>query len=882
VRALALVPLLFLACEVERAAMETVEESVGSWLQTQQDWLQEAALRVLTLSKLDDANVNDVAQLLMSPAGQAKTKSRAFTVTPSPSGGAHDVRLASLGPVAGIDCLDPKTPLLFGKGNLTVVYGNNGSGKSGYTRILKRACGHAKAVDLKSNVFAPEPAVRSCTVSYSVNGKHASVDWSADGQAVSDLKATDIFDTDVSRTYLTGESSAAYSPPVIAFFENLVAVTKEVRNKLQLQQDLLVSKMPKLPVEYSATQIAQHLKGIGYRQTAAGLESLLAWGEGDAAALAQLTERLAQVDPLARARAKRAQNRQIASAIVALRKAVNHLLESKCNEYHRLRVDAVDKRRIATEGLQATTSSAKLTGIGGETWRALWTAAENYSKAQAYPAQQFPFTETGAKCVLCHQDLDEAARSRLSDFRSYVDGVLEQAASTAEAAFQAHLMTLPLVPVERDLETVLEAAGISGSDWAEKLKASWKNVASVIQELKNEKAERAPRGLDASEMDFCEALEAFANTLEGEALIYEADATSFDRVAASKAVLELKAKEWAAQQLDAIKSELIRLQSVEQFERWKKLTTSAATAISKKAGEVSEVVLTETYIGRFNAELNALSASRIKVALTKTRIQSGIPLHQIKLLKPTSAGVAPSQILSEGEYRIVALAAFLADVTGRGGKSPFIFDDPISSLDQDYEWKVALRLVELAKDRQVMVFTHRLSLYGALEDACKKAGDDWRKANLHQICIESFGGSTGHPVPPEAWNTPTKTANNILIQRLDIAKKLSDAGEISTYKTHAQSICTDFRKLLERTVEDDLLNAIVKRHRRSVTTDNKVIKLHKITKDDGEYFDALMTKYSCYEHSQSADTPVSIPLESELRTDLISLKTWRDSFHTRT
>ncbi len=55
-------------------------------------------------------------------------------------------------------------------------------------------------------------------------------------------------------------------------------------------------------------------------------------------------------------------------------------------------------------------------------------------------------------------------------------------------------------------------------------------------------------------------------------------------------------------------------------------------------------------------------------------------------------------ILSEGETRIAALAAFLADTTGSNQLAPFIFDDPISSLDQDFEERVVERLVCLISD----------------------------------------------------------------------------------------------------------------------------------------------------------------------------------------
>jgi hypothetical protein len=299
-----------------------------------------------------------------------------------------------------------------------------------------------------------------------------------------------------------------------------------------------------------------------------------------------------------------------------------------------------------------------------------------------------------------------------------------------------------------------------------------------------------------------------------------------------------------------------------------------------KAGEVAEKVITTAYVTRFNAELKALGAEHIRVELVKSRTAHGKALHQLRLKGATTAQAVDS-VLSDGERRIVSLAAFLADVSEKPHAAPFVFDDPISSLDHDFEWQVAQRLAELAKDRQVLVFTHRLSLYGAMEDAAKKNGDDWRKDHLEKRYIESFGGSSGHPADEAAWNAKTTKANNILLTRLTEATKAAEVGGGDAYRLHAQGICSDFRKLLERTVEDDLLSGVVKRHRRSVTTDNLLGQLPRITQEDCDFIDGLMTKYSCFEHSQSQETPAFLPEEPALRADLEGLRDWREKFHQR-
>ena len=374
-------------------------------------------------------------------------------------------------------------------------------------------------------------------------------------------------------------------------------------------------------------------------------------------------------------------------------------------------------------------------------------------------------------------------------------------------------------------------------------------------------------------------LNEYADRLNREANQFDQDATEFDRVLANKQKVELEAKIWASQQVESIKQEVFRLRNHKQYELWKSLTNPRN--ISAKAASISERAITEAYIQRFNDELQSLGAHHLKVELIKSRTSRGEVFHKIQLRGATSENLLPESVLSEGERRIISLAAFLADVVNKPYLAPFIFDDPISSLDHDYEWHVASRLADLAKQRQVVIFTHRLSLFGTMEDVSKKNGEQWHKAHFSALCIESFNGSAGNPAHQQTWNSNTKTANNILLTRLTDASNMGQQSGVGVYRQLAQAICSDFRKLLEKSVEDDLLNSIVRRHRRSITTDNKIHFLALIEKDDCMFIEQLMTKYSCFEHSQSTEIPIRIPEEHELRSDIENLILWRDALNAK-
>lgn len=300
--------------------MSQVHEEIKAWLLTQPEWLQEAADRVLNQGRLHDQDIAAVAELLRTDKGQAVTKHRTYASlikTPAMPG---ELRLVSISDVQGIENLSPSAPLEFGAGNLVVVYGHNGSGKSGYTRILKRASGKLRAAPLKANVFGDEPAARQCKLEFKVGQNTMASVWKADDKALDALRAIDIFDSDEAQHYLTKESSAVYVPPLVFLFEQLAAGCDSVKEFLQTEQGKLVSGLPAMPAEFAATEPARRYAALPPNMTAAEVDQFTAWTQEHAEKLHDLTERLKVADPLAVATQRRGRKAQVLQIALALGK----------------------------------------------------------------------------------------------------------------------------------------------------------------------------------------------------------------------------------------------------------------------------------------------------------------------------------------------------------------------------------------------------------------------------------------------------------------------------------------------------------------------------------------------------------------------------------
>lgn len=847
--------------------MSNVNNEIVDWLHAQPHWVQLAATKVYAQEEVKDDLIDELLGLLKTKEGQSKENKIDLTgILKGYSAATEDIRILSIGEIEGIDALAPRSPLPFSP-KLSVVYGSNGSGKSGYARILKKLCGKPNAVDLLPNVFKSTPQKRQCTVVAKIDGTEKTFVWQVNNKPIDELTPVDVFDNHTGFFYIDKEQEVSYVPNEVALFERLVIVFQKLQQKLKSEKEAIHSKLPARPTEFGNNKyIAAMFDRLKQDTDVKVVEEFFRFTDENIKELAQLEERMS-ASPIDLATKKHKRTKQIELLIKQVATAAELVSIESVKIIQKLENDAEQKRKIARQAADAIVNETSFNGFGNETWKAMWQAARNYSEQSAYPGVEYPVVEQGAKCVLCEQELNDAAKHRMVRFESYVTGELESSATTAEKKLQEALNRLPEKPKDSELVTALQAAQLDEDKWLPVFVEVWTEIENVAI---NERNRERPSHIhyDLPKDTFLE-VEKLIEDLKLETQQHNKDADGFDKEALKKEILELKAKKWAGDYIQSIREEISQLQKKYDIDEWLKSVNT--TTVSKEAGRISEVLVTDAFVTRFNKELKLLGASKVDVELIKTktklgRVQHKIQLHGLNRLHSRSKAM---NVLSEGEQRIVSLAAFLADMTSKPNSAPFIFDDPISSLDQTYEERTAKRLVELSTDRQVIVFTHRLSLLGQLVD---KGNADYR-----HIRREPWGCGEHSDLPLFA-KKPINAVKDLKNTKLSAARKVFEEHGYDSYYPLAKAICSDFRILLERIVEFELLADVVTRHRREVHTKGKIHKLATITSHDCELFEQLMGDFSCFEHSQSDEAPVEIPNPDILDVALTKIIDWHANF----
>jgi len=749
----------------------------------------------------------------------------------------------------------------------------NGSGKSGYARLLKHACGARYKADLLPNVFDAAKPRPSCEVTVVTGTDAKTFEWKAEPDGIRLLRSIHVFDTSVAESYVDSKNQASYEPRRMRFLSSLIHVCDAVANELATRKRALPKTFPSVPTEHTLTVAANFISQLRDTTKAKAIDAACVWSDESLEARQNIERSLKQHDVAARVKQLGLDKRTLALFVESYNALKGATSDEEVSKLLKFKQDATTKRKAATEDAAQVFSGSALDGIGSASWRLMWEQAREFSRAIAYPERDFPATDDGDLCVLCHQPLDAEAKRRLSGFEAFVKGGLEASATRAEKEYANTVAALPSLPDREKWK--LDVDFLKGDPAAGE--TLFDAIAARLAAVpKLETTEALPQ-VDWTTIDAAVLATSVAQTKEASAL--EDLGKDGKKAELEKKLKELKASEWLSQQKAAVLQEIDRLAALKRLEKAEASTKT--NALTAKKNELAKDELEAGYRERFLAELQKLGGTRLKVEPVAVREGKG-KISFILEIKDAVLKASTSSVLSEGESRIVALAAFLADITGSGQPTPFIFDDPVSSLDQEFEERVVERLVELARTRQVVVFTHRLSLLALVEDAVEaRKRTETAVPALSVVTLRRIGGSTGRVDELDVRHKKPKSGfTAIRDHKLPKIRTHERDGSAVEFDSALKTACGDFRILTERSIEKVILNGLIERFRRSIQT-KQLKSLTKLNSADCALLDSLMTKYSKFEHSQPDELAGMLPAPDELAADLDTIIAWIEEFEKR-
>lgn len=847
-------------------------------------WQSDAVRRLLTQDKLTPSDEEEL--FLMQKAGCSLLKPTEIAPIPKPlkpTGipGTHptsqQITLLEIKNLTNVNKIPSGYGLTFGEKGLTIIYGDNASGKSGYARVLKKACrARDTAERIYPNVYAqapPNPASASFVLS-TANSQQQEIQWVDEVNLPEILANICVFDSKCARIIIDEDNEPVYLPYGASVFRDIATLLHKFKEALQNErpQPTLLPTDDILP----HTQAGKFLAVLNANTPPEALAAATKWTQDDEKNLEDLTQQIAKAtaeDPMQQALRLRNLKTRISNVKADVEK-IQAALSPEAVAILQKQISEVNtaKRAFAIASQQSPSLIGEpLPGVGDDEWRLLYQAAEDYSTKIAYKDLDFPFTGPDSICVLCMQPLSQDAKERFHRFKSFM-----------EDATKKHLdaVTADLITIAKQLSDLDFGILDSYKDAFDEISGRNKNCANILKaylekalarKMSMESAVQGIALVPPPELQTCpisdiEAILASMD-LEAEKLEKSADPEKLAALQSLKAELDARKK------LVAIKPNLIQyLKDLKRAALYDIcIGETDTTWITRRGNEIVSAALTRDFETLINKQLIEFGAP-IRLCL-ESRGVAGETIHKLTLNDcQLPAGAKVTHILSEGEQGIVSIASFLAELEACGHKNPVVFDDPVCSLDHNWREKVANRLTQEASVRQVIIFTHDIVFTTAVMYVAQTTN-----IPLTPRCIQRTGNIPGSTTDTIPW----KAAN--VNQSLDALEKevsqLAGIWKSQTAEEYAKAACfaySNMRRVWEKAIEEIAFSQIVRRFDAHIRINPDIMKVTVL--DIGDCKSLLAAHKKCCDITEAHDNigprNAPVPEPNEITKDLSTLKDW--------
>jgi hypothetical protein len=855
---------------------DDVFTEILDWSQARPSWQRDALRRLFSTREMTAKDIDELVYLCKAARGLVDPVSPnvlAREHLPTRSTRADATCLIALTHHRGANALAPEQTVTFNS-NLTIIYGQNAAGKSGYARILKQACRSRFTEEILGNLLSGTTPVKlQATITFRQGAQGTPSEWTIGTQLSDALAAVSVFDSGCAPIYLRDKTEVAFRPFGLDIFDRLAALCTEVRNRLESEKAKLNALAPILPTFPEGTRsrtLIEHLTSLTRPDDVCALATLSPEEQVRLDELRAHQRDLQAADPKKRARelTSRAERIDLLNRHITTLFA---LFSGSAIDQLRRSAEALSAAQVSLTLLRKTTLTPDLLpGTGEEAWRKMWEATETFSSI-VYPETPFPVLVSGARCPFCQQEIGSEAEALLRHFAEYVTSTAQEQVRDAERTYSAALTKMQQATVLRpDVELAVNELRSDNSPLAQEVQDFLEAVQRVQRGINEAQAEGlgffggVTRGPEIN-------LEAATSALHERAKQLLAEKSTM-RPEATAELRELEARAALGQHLSSILDEIERKKRLAAYEQC--LGDTVTKAITRKSTELTSRLVTDQLRAGFQDELQKLEFNYLAIEIQAAGGAKGALFH--RLVFTNVPGVQVTKVLSEGESRTLSLAAFLTELKTAASRNAIIFDDPVSSLDEMWRLRIARRLVAEAGDRQVIVFTHDLLFLRLLLDEAKRQ----EVPCAHQyIRRENEVGLCSPDLPWVAMSTKDRIGK--LRDRWQASNKLFRTAR-GSYEADARDIFGLLREAWERATTEVLLNDVVERFRHSIET-QKARVLHDITEEDYRTLEAGMRE--CSRWIRGHDTPPAdgtpCPEPEALEKQIDALEAWVKSIKNR-
>lgn len=817
-----------------------IADDISNWILTLPKWQQKLSYLIMEKKHISEEELNGIYDVFKTETKlqSGKISEDIEKVCNVNLENSPNVIWQGVGNLHGVNKLKSNSELNVSSG-LTVIYGENGSGKSGYTRLLNNAFISRGDQDILPNIFENKPEQVSADFKFSIDGNNIEYKYPDDKDAYA-FKTIRNFDAKSAADDMNKESKIDFAPSELSFFDKFLSVCSEIQKRLDDEIEEKKMDNPVLKYFPNDGSALSQMKELTAKTEINDIRERFGITDDEKERYEQIKKEKANLVALDINRQISLINQVLLFLSEAEKKyALYENITSNENiKIYNQQIKFLQKSKIIYEsdGI-ALFEKDDIEQLGTKEWKEFINSAKKY----------YDKINNHEKCPLCGQKVD--GDDLLFKYWKFLESDAENNYNIAKEAIRISkegLKDLNLIfLVESSVQEQWltenyksETDIISNSFEAAELKRN-----SILSCLENEK--EITEKLLEDKPDFkglIEKIKQKKDSLNQESInsrITECTRPENEFVDKSK-VIEL---------LPIIESYIEHLKWESIAEKCKIKTR----VITNKQKELFGKYVTDDYLKTFEQECQRLNADfNINIV---SRGSSGQTLKKLQI-----KGNIPGKVLSEGEQRAISIANFLTEVSMDARNIGIVLDDPVCSLDHKRRSLIVKRLIEEAQIRQVVIFTHEITFFMELKTEAERNGVMFEQETIRKICDQP--GDISTLIPWQGMNVKDRTGK----LKNDLQKIVSvfNSGDMDTYYYKAKEWCELLRESWERAVEEILFNDAIQRYNPCVQTQR--LRKAPFTHDLYTELEHGMTECSAWCHDQARAINANIPSVDDLKS----------------
>ena len=682
-----------------------IVDFLWEWAESQGDWGKLLISKIVsTENELPLGERQSVFDYFLEPLRKNKTLPALTISKPTYTPTSKQIELETLSDITGVNRLAKNQMITFSK-NLTVIFGENGTGKTGYGRILK-SLGFSYDINNKvlSNIYATTQP-KAAKITFKANGVDNTFNWDGANRN-SELENISVFNNNCVQISLS-DRQLIVSPIGFHLFNLVTSELNELTKLLSAkiaQHPTLLTWADSLNVGTPQQVFISSLSATSTEQKLVELSTFTTTQEQELKdkelELSNLNKTLLQTE----IQNLNSSVTELGNIIGKIQTAQTHLTATNWQTLINLNLEIAALENKTQTGIKEIAETNGIEFYKTTEFQFFIKAAENYIKIIGKP--DYPNVED--TCVYCLQPLESSAKDLLTSYRTLLND------KTQENLLLLSQQKTNLLNQVSQIETNLVFhQSTFGIDTDQKII----QPPEIIEYNKNfgelKTTFTSSEVLDGSTFtfDYSKYIK-FLTDKKGEvSSILTQKQGLLANIATkeselNKKIAELKDKKFISAKVDEIKNAIANHKAVAILNS--KAGSFNTYSISRKTSDAREHLVQLNFNKLFRDELQAFRKGHIKIDLS-----FGTDRGNSKISHKINAHIL-TDILSEGEQKAIALSEFLTELQLDNIKAPVIFDDPVNSLDHNIIDDVARRLLKLSKERQVIIFTHSVLLFNSL------------------------------------------------------------------------------------------------------------------------------------------------------------------------